>query len=80
MNRVVLGCNCSPFLLSATIKYHIRKYSETNEGCYEMLNSSLYAEHLCYGASNVESAFNLSSEAVPILGEGSFNLRKLLQQ
>ncbi|GIY12713.1 reverse transcriptase [Caerostris darwini] len=77
MNRVVFGCNCSPFLLSATIKYHIGKYSETNKSCFEMLNGSLYADDLCHGADDVESAFNLSSDAVFILSDASFNLRKL---
>ncbi|GIX90657.1 reverse transcriptase [Caerostris darwini] len=77
MNRVVFGCNCSPFLLSATIKYHIGKYSETNKSCFEMLNGSLYADDLCHGADDIESAFNQSSDAVSILIDASFNLRKL---
>ncbi|GIY27339.1 reverse transcriptase [Caerostris darwini] len=77
MNRVVFGCNCSPFLLSVIIKYHIGKYSETNESCFEMLNGSLYADDLCHGADDVVSAFNLSSDAVSILSDASFNLRKL---
>ncbi|XP_035228150.1 uncharacterized protein LOC118200306 [Stegodyphus dumicola] len=42
-----------------------------------MLNSSLYADDLCYGGESVESAFSLSSEAVSILRDASFNLRKL---
>ncbi|GIX94899.1 reverse transcriptase [Caerostris darwini] len=77
MNLVVFGCNCSPFLLSATIKYHIGKYSETNKSCFEMLNGSLNADDLCHGADDVESAFNVSSDAVSILSDASFNLRKL---
>ncbi|GIY86714.1 reverse transcriptase [Caerostris darwini] len=64
-------------LLNATIKYHTGKYSETNKSCFKMLNSSLYADDLCHGANDVESAFNLSSEAVSILSDASFNLRKL---
>ncbi|GIY14558.1 reverse transcriptase [Caerostris darwini] len=77
MNRVVFGCNCSLFLLSAMIKYHIGKYSETNKSGFEMLNGSLYAVDLCYGADDVESAFNLSSDALSSLSDASFNLRKL---
>ncbi|XP_035204618.1 uncharacterized protein LOC118179556 [Stegodyphus dumicola] len=42
-----------------------------------MLNSSLYADNLCYGGESVESAFNLSSEAVFILRDAGFNFRKL---
>ncbi|GIY99752.1 reverse transcriptase [Caerostris extrusa] len=72
MNRVVFGCNCSPFLLSATIKYYIGKYSETNKSCFEMLNGSLYADDLCHGADDVESAFNLSSDANGLCEENSF--------
>ncbi|GIX68264.1 reverse transcriptase [Caerostris extrusa] len=71
MNRVVFGCNCYPFLLSATLKYHIEKYSETNKSCFEMLNSSLYEDDLCHDADDVESAFNLSSDAVSILSDRS---------
>ncbi|GIX95307.1 reverse transcriptase [Caerostris darwini] len=42
-----------------------------------MLNGSLCADDLCHGADDAESAFNLSSDAVSILSDASFNLRKL---
>ncbi|GIY05876.1 hypothetical protein CEXT_754791 [Caerostris extrusa] len=42
-----------------------------------MPNGSLYADDLCHGADDVESAFNLSSDAKSILRDASFNLRKL---
>ncbi|GIX92295.1 uncharacterized protein CEXT_387081 [Caerostris extrusa] len=37
-----------------------------------MLNGSLYADDLCHGADNVESAFNLSSDANGLCEENSF--------
>ncbi|GIY70400.1 reverse transcriptase [Caerostris darwini] len=42
-----------------------------------MLNGSLYADDLCHGTDDIESAFNLSSDAVSILNDVSINLRKL---
>ncbi|GFY79213.1 integrase_H2C2 domain-containing protein [Trichonephila inaurata madagascariensis] len=47
MNRVPFGVTLSPFVLAATIKFHIRKYKEDYRETLEMLNTSLYVDNLC---------------------------------
>ncbi|KAF8781831.1 Achaete-scute like protein [Argiope bruennichi] len=78
-NESVLGFGNrkSPFLLRATIRYHVRKYLERYPDCVDMLDNALYADDLCYGAETVQKAFSLSSGAVTILKDAGFNLRKL---
>ncbi|GBO08570.1 hypothetical protein AVEN_154299-1 [Araneus ventricosus] len=77
MNRVLFGSRCSPFLLRATIRYHVRKYLERYPDCVDMLDNALYADDLCYGAETVQEALSLSAGAVSILKDAGFHLRKL---
>lgn len=77
MKRLPFGCSSSPFILSCTIKHHIKKFEESKPKAVEMLNSSLYVDDLFYGANDVNTAFELSTDAVEILKSGGFNLRKL---
>ncbi|GBO05357.1 hypothetical protein AVEN_94135-1 [Araneus ventricosus] len=77
MNRVLFRNRCSPFLLRATIRYHVRKYLERYPDCADMLDSALYADDLCYGAETVQEALSLSAGAVSILKDAGFHLRKL---
>ena len=76
MTRVGFGIKCSPFILACVIKHHIKKFEETNYEAFQMLNTSLYVDDLCYGSETVQEAFNLSISAVNILKEASMNLRK----
>ncbi|GBN03024.1 hypothetical protein AVEN_181045-1 [Araneus ventricosus] len=77
MNRVLFGSRCSPFLLRATIRYHVRKYLEKYPDCVDMLDNALYADDLCYGAETVQEALSLTAGAVSILKDAGFHLRKL---
>ncbi|GBO05613.1 hypothetical protein AVEN_94051-1 [Araneus ventricosus] len=77
MNRVLFGSRCSPFLLRATIRYHVRKYLERYPDCVDMLDNALYADGLCYGAETVQEALSLSAGAVSILKDAGLHLRKL---
>ncbi|GFW35748.1 reverse transcriptase domain-containing protein [Trichonephila clavipes] len=77
MNRVPFGVTLSPFILAATIKFHIRKYKEDNRETYELLNTSLYVDDLFAGSSeSVYKAFDLSKDAIEILKDANMNLRK----
>lgn len=75
--RVAFGLTISPFILAATIKFHIRKYKEKMPDSYEMLNSSIYVDDLYYGAETEDDAFRLSADAVCIFKDAGMNLRKL---
>ncbi|GBM23688.1 hypothetical protein AVEN_187976-1 [Araneus ventricosus] len=76
INRHCFGVTCSPFVLAATIKTHIKKYKEKHPFAYEMLNESLYVDDLFYGSSTIQDAFTLSSDAVSILKDANMNMRK----
>ncbi|GFW18510.1 reverse transcriptase domain-containing protein [Trichonephila clavipes] len=77
MNRVPFGVTLSPFILAATIKFHIRKYKEDYRETYELLNTSLYVDNLFAGSSeSVYKAFDLSKDAIEILKDANMNLRK----
>ncbi|GFW44226.1 reverse transcriptase domain-containing protein [Trichonephila clavipes] len=77
MNRVPFGVTLSPFVLAATIKFHIRKYKEDYRETYEMLNTSFYVDDLFAGSSeSVNKAFDLSKNAIEILKDANMNLRK----
>ncbi|GBM98500.1 hypothetical protein AVEN_170893-1, partial [Araneus ventricosus] len=75
MTRVPFGVTCSPFILSATIKHHIKKFKRNSE-VYEMLDSSVYADDLFYGGDSLEKAHQLSTDAVNVFREAGMNLRK----
>ncbi|GFT18372.1 integrase catalytic domain-containing protein [Trichonephila clavipes] len=77
MNCVPFGVTLSPFILAATIKFHIRKYKEDYRETYELLNTSLYVDDLFAGSSeSVYKAFDLSKDAIEILKDANMNLRK----
>ncbi|GFV31656.1 integrase catalytic domain-containing protein [Trichonephila clavipes] len=77
MNRVPFGVTLSPFILAATIKFHIRKYKEDYRETYELLNTSLYVDDLFADSSeSVYKAFDLSKDAIEILKDANMNLRK----
>ncbi|GFT14084.1 reverse transcriptase domain-containing protein [Nephila pilipes] len=77
MTRVPFGVTVSPFILAETFKYRIRKYSqETKHSRHEtvqMLNSTLYADDLSYGADTVAKALDPSQSAVEIHKETNMN-------
>lgn len=76
MTRLPFGVTTSPFILAATIKYHIKKYAKEYPDSFNMLNTSLYVDDLYFGADTVENASRLTSDAVNILQDASMNLRK----
>ncbi|GFR30868.1 integrase catalytic domain-containing protein [Trichonephila clavata] len=65
--RVIFGVNVSPFLLSATIKYHIEKYREQYPAATEVLDTCLYVDDLISGAENISQALKLPKDADTII-------------
>ncbi|GFQ83310.1 transposable element Tcb2 transposase [Trichonephila clavata] len=76
MQRLPFGFTSSPFILTATIKNHLKIYININPECVNMLNSSLYVDDLFYGTDTVNNAYRITSDAVDILKHASMNLCK----
>ncbi|GFR24658.1 transposable element Tcb2 transposase [Trichonephila clavata] len=76
MQRLPFGVTSSPFILTATIKNHLKKHINVNPECVNMLNSSLYVDDLFYGTDTVKNTYRITSDAVDILKHASMNLCK----
>lgn len=76
--RVVFGVSSSPFLLNATVKYHLESFRGTNKTVVEKLLKSTYVDDIISGADNIDEAFELYTQAKEIFRKGGFNLRKFL--
>ena len=76
--RVVFGVSSSPFLLNATIKYHLELYYDSYPELIERLVHSTYVDDIITGASSEDEAFDLYTQVKEILCRGGFNLRKFL--
>ena len=76
--RVVFGVSSSPFLLNATVRYHLERFLGTNEYTVKCLLQSTYVDDVISGAGSKEEAFQLYTEAKMIFRAGGFNLRKFL--
>ena len=76
--RVVFGVSSSPFLLNATVKYHLERFLNSNEAVVKRLLQSTYMDDIISGANSDEEAFELYSQAKEIFRQGGFNLRKFL--
>ncbi|GFT79890.1 integrase catalytic domain-containing protein, partial [Nephila pilipes] len=75
-NSVLFGINSSPFLLTATIKYHLKKYSSLFPQTHELLNKFVYVDDVLGGQSTVASAYTTSVECVQIFSEANMPLHK----
>ena len=76
--RVVFGVNCSPFLLNATLQYHLDSFSELDPEFVRVLKKSFYVDDLVSGDATVEGTIELHGKAKARLAEGGFRLRKWL--
>ena len=76
--RVVFGVSSSPFLLNATVKYHLERFINTNEDVVKRLRQSTYVDDIITGADTDEEAYELYVQAKEIFRQGGFNLRKFL--
>ena len=75
--RVVFGVSSSPFLLNATIRYHLENAS-AEATLIDKLLKSFYVDDLITGACNEEEAYQLYQSAKEVLKSGGFNLRKFV--
>ena len=74
--RVTFRVSSSPFLLNATIKYHLEQYLDSYPNTIRCLLQSTYIDDVIAGAASEDEAFDLYTQAKEILQHGGFNLRK----
>ncbi|GFY23028.1 integrase catalytic domain-containing protein [Trichonephila clavipes] len=75
-NRVIyiFGVNSSPFLLAATIKYHIEKYNEIHPITVQHLDSFMYVDDWITGQDTREEALFMSRHAKNIMKEAGMEM------
>ena len=74
--RVVFGVSSSPFLLNATIRHHLKKYTVSHPKLINTILQSIYVDDVVSGAETEEEAFTMYKESTAVLRAGGFNLRK----
>ncbi|XP_059047188.1 uncharacterized protein LOC131842631 [Achroia grisella] len=70
--RVVFGVTCSPFLLSATILYHLNKYDNHTAN---VLKSAFYVDNCVVSVDSKKEMETFISESKLIMLKGGFELR-----
>ena len=73
-DRVVFGNASSPFLLNATIKFHLNKFCDSK--VVTELKQNLYVDDWLTGADFQDEVAGMVTEAVTIMGKGGFPLAK----
>ena len=76
--RVVFGLNASPFLLNATLRHHISKFSEVDPEFVKKLIDSFYVDDFVGGGASPDEVTDLYRKTVSRMSEGGFKLRKWL--
>ena len=76
--RVVFGLNASPFLLNATLRHHISKYSDVDPEFVRKLIESFYVDDFVGGGTTSEEVKVLYGKTRPRMSEGGFKFRKWL--
>ena len=74
--RVVFGVSSSPFLLNATVRYHLEKFVLDQPDLVSQFLQSLYVDDLVSGADTEREAYELFRRSKEMFSSGSFNLRK----
>lgn len=72
--RVTMGVACSPFLMNATIKYHLAQYADCRVKAELM--ECLYADDWLSGADTEEEAASLLQEACSVMNAAGMELTK----
>ena len=75
---VVFGVSSSPFLLNATIRYHLEKYNDSHPEFVQKFLGSVYVDDVIFGADCEDDAYELYLTSKQVMAEGGFNLRKYI--
>ena len=74
--RVVFAVTSSPFLLNATVRYHLESHADDDPDLVQKLLRSMYVDDVVTGAQSDERAYQLYTGAKELLKTAGFNLRK----
>ena len=75
--RVIFGVSSSPFLLNATINYHMETYQADPDFVDKFL-SSIYVDDLVSGSNDLESTYKFYKKSKLRLAIVGFRLRKFI--
>ena len=75
---VVFGVTSSPFLLNATIQYHLKKYESSHKDLVDKLLQSIYVDDIVTGAQGDEEALLMYKQSKNLFKARGFNLRKFV--
>ncbi|UYV63118.1 hypothetical protein LAZ67_2003185, partial [Cordylochernes scorpioides] len=73
--RVVFGLTSSPFLLAATIKYHLSLPQFQDNRCAELLSRSFYVDNCILSLSSTHDLKKCIKESSDIMMQAKFELR-----
>ncbi|GBO45870.1 hypothetical protein AVEN_54327-1, partial [Araneus ventricosus] len=76
--RLTFGISSSPFLLSATINEHLKKYRDVFPIAAQLLDNCMYVDDFIAGTKSVNAAFNVSLDAEKIMKDANMHLRKCI--
>ena len=74
--RLVFGVSSSPFLLNATLKYHLNKYTVSDPEFVKKILKALYVDDLSTGGQTVNETYKLFLKTKLRMLEAGFNMRK----
>ena len=57
--RVVFGVSSNPFLLNATVHYHLESQAETHQELVEKIPRSIYVDDVVSGTPSEKEAYNV---------------------
>lgn len=73
--RVVFGVNASPFLLSATISYHLQHVPEHQQEISKKLRNSFYVDNCVTSFNTEEEMKQFIEQSKQIMADAKFDLR-----
>ena len=76
--HVAFGVMSSPFLLNATIQYHLKKYESSHKDIVDKLLQSIYVDNIISGAQDNEEALLMYKQSKNLFKAGGFNLWKFV--
>ncbi len=74
-NRVVFGVNCSPFLLSAVISYHLDQFRQIHPEIIGRIENSIYVDNLVMAVDNLQQYEEVKAIATETMEKACMELR-----